>query len=77
MGHKLLAEIYEKEGKISNAISEYLSTIEIRPQNFEMNCKIATLLHVEGKDNEAINLLQDLLKRDRRIAKQQNCSEIY
>lgn len=39
MGHKLLAEIYEKEGKISNAISEYLSTIEIRPQNFEMNCK--------------------------------------
>lgn len=28
-----------------------------------MNCKIATLLHVEGKDNEAINLLQDLLKK--------------
>lgn len=62
-GHKLLAEVYEKEGRISNAVSEYLRAIEISPKEIEINYNIANLMHAEGKNNEAIELLQDVLKK--------------
>lgn len=62
IGHKLLGEIYEKEGKTSSAISEYLKVIDIKPRDFEVSYKIASLLHKEKKLSEATEILQDLLK---------------
>lgn len=63
LGHKLLAEIYEKEGKNEIAIDEYIRVTEINNKDVHMNYKIANLLNKEGKNEEAVNVLQDILKQ--------------
>ncbi len=62
MAHKILGELYEKEGKISVALDEYIRAVELNEQDFEMHYKVATLLHETEKKEEAIIMLQDLLR---------------
>lgn len=63
LGHKVLAEIYEKEGKNSLAIDEYIRVTEIHKKDFSIFYKIADLLNKEQRGEEAVVVLQDLLKK--------------
>ena len=62
-GHKMLAELYEKEGKNSNAIDEYIRVTEINKQDTKSYYNMANLLNKEQREEEAIGILQDLLKK--------------
>ena len=62
-GHKMLAELYEKEGKNSNAIDEYIRVTEINKQDLQSYYQMANLLNKEKREEEAISILQDLLKK--------------
>ena len=62
-GHKALAEMYEKEGNFSVAIDEYIRTTEINNKDIKINYNIARLLDLDNRPNEAITLLQDILKK--------------
>lgn len=63
LGHKVLAELYEKEGKNSHAVDEYIRVTEINKKDFSIFYKIADLLNKEQRGEEAIVILQDLLKK--------------
>ena len=60
--HKLLAEIYEKEGGMRKAIDEYVAAIDIRKNDYDSYYKIGDLLHQLGKKDEATTMLNNLLK---------------
>lgn len=60
--HRILGEIYEKEGKINVALDEYIRAVELNNQDYEMHYKVAYLLQQTEKNEEAIIMLQDLLK---------------
>ena len=62
-GHKALAKIYEKEGNYSVAIDEYIRVTEINNNNMNINYNIARLLNIENRPDEAITILQDILKK--------------
>ena len=62
LGHKMLAEIYEKEGGMRKAIDEYVSAIDVRDNDHKSYFKIAELLKELGKKDEAIEMLNNLLK---------------
>lgn len=61
-GHKILAEIYEKEGGMRKAIEEYVRVIEINKTDYETYYKISYLLNELDKKDEAIIMLNNLLK---------------
>ncbi len=61
-GHKLLAKIYEKEGGMRRAIDEYVSAIDINKTDYDSYYKIACLLNDLGKKDEAIEMLNTLIK---------------
>ena len=61
-GHKMLAEIYEKEGGIRKAIDEYVHILDIRKNDYNTYYKISMLLNDLGKKEEAIEMLQTILK---------------
>ena len=61
--HKMLAEVYEKEGKKEVALEEYLRTNEIREEDDKIVYKIAYLYNECERPNEAIKLLQLLIKK--------------
>lgn len=61
MAHKLLAEIYEKEGGMRKAIDEYVQVIEINKQDYDSYYKIAFLLNELEKPDEASQMLSNLL----------------
>ncbi len=61
-GHKLLAKIYEKEGGMRRAIDEYVSAIDINKKDYDSYYKIAELLNDLGKKDEAIEMLNTLIK---------------
>ena len=63
IGHKTLAEVYEKEEKYSVAIDEYIRATEINNKDIRLNCNIAKLLSKDERVDEAINILQDVLKK--------------
>lgn len=63
LGHKILAEIYEKEGKHSNAIDEYVRAIEINTKDYNSYFKVAELLENLNNRDASINMLNDLLKK--------------
>ncbi len=63
LGHKILAELYEKEGRNDNAIDEYIRVTEINNRDINMNFNIAKLLNKENRSQEAIGVLEDILKR--------------
>ena len=60
--HKMLAEIYEKEGGMRRAIEEYVKTLEIRRNDYKSYYKISTLLKDLGRNKQAILMLNNLLK---------------
>ncbi len=62
LGHKLLAECYEKEGGMRRAIDEYVTAVDINKKDYKSYFKIADLLRDLGKKDEAIQMLDHLVK---------------
>lgn len=60
-GHKMLAQIYEKEGGMRKAIDEYVKAVEINSKDYKSYYNIAILLNELGKKDEAIEMLNNLL----------------
>ncbi len=63
IGHKTLAEVYEKEDKYSIAVDEYIRANEISSKDIKINYKIGLLLNKDERREEAITVLQDILKK--------------
>lgn len=63
IGHKTLAEVYEKEDNYSVAVDEYIRANELRKEDLKIDLKIASLLNKDRRDEEAIEILQDVLKK--------------
>ena len=61
--HKMLAEIYEKEGGARKAIDEYVICIEINKKDYASYYKVAILLNDLEKKDEAIEMLTNLLDK--------------
>lgn len=64
IGHKTLAEVYEKEEKYSVAVDEYVRATEINNKDIKLNYNIARLLSKTERSEEAITVLQDILKKN-------------
>ncbi len=62
-GHKNLAEIYEDEGGMRKSIDEYVQAIDIRKNDYDSYFKIAKLLTNLDKQDEAAQMLNNLLKK--------------
>lgn len=62
LGHKLLAECYEKEGGMRRSIEEYVTAVDINKKDYKSYFKIAELLRDLGKKDEAIQMLNNLIK---------------
>lgn len=62
-GHKFLAELYENQEKYIESIDEYVRAIEINTKDYNSYYKIAFFLKELNKNEEAINMLNDLLKK--------------
>ena len=62
-GHKRLAKIYEQEGGMSKAIDEYVQAIDINKRDYDSYYKIAELLNNLDKQDEAAEMLSNLLKK--------------
>ena len=60
-GHKLLAELYEKEGGMRKAIDEYVQAIDINKKDYNSYYKVAELLDNLDKKDEASEMLFNLL----------------
>ena len=60
--HKMLAEIYEKEGGMRKSIEEYVKVLEIKRNDYKSYYKISILLRDLGRNKQAILMLQNLLK---------------
>ena len=63
IGHKTLAEVYEREDNYSIAVDEYIRANELRKEDLKIDLKIASLLNKDKRDEEAITILQDVLKK--------------
>ena len=61
-GHKYLAECYENEGGMRRAIDEYVTAVDIKKNDYKSYFKIADLLRDLGKKDEAIQMLDHLVK---------------
>ena len=62
LGHKMLAQMYEKEGGMRRAIDEYVTAVDINKRDYKSYFKITELLKNLGKRDEAIEMLQHLIK---------------
>jgi len=58
----MLAYIYEKEGGMRKAIDEYVKLVDIKGNDYKSYFKIADLLNDLKQKNEAIQILENLLK---------------
>ena len=63
LGHKLLAQIYEKEGGQRKAVDEYAQAIDINKKDYDSYYKVATLLTDLDKKDEAEQMLVNLLSK--------------
>lgn len=63
IGHKTLAEVYEKEENYSIAVDEYIRANELNSKDLKVNYRIGLLLKKDERPEEAITVLQDLLKK--------------
>ena len=61
--HKILAEIYEKEGGMRKAIDEYVNAIDLNKKDYNSYYKVAELLNGLNKKDEAKEMLFNLLDR--------------
>lgn len=62
LGHQNLGKIYEYEGGMRRAIDEYVAAVDIKKNDYDSYYKIANLLNELGKKEEAIGMLQNLVK---------------
>ena len=62
-GHKMLAELYEENEKYELALEEYEKVYEFNQTDQEINIKIGKLYGNVGRENEAIEIFSDLLKK--------------
>lgn len=63
IGHKMLAEIYEKEGGMRKAIDEYVKAIDSNKKDYDSYYKVAFILKDLGKIDESATMLENLLKK--------------
>ena len=63
IGHKMLAEIYEQEGGMRKAIDEYVKVLDIKGNDYNSYYKISVLLNDLGNEDEAIQMLKNLLNK--------------
>ncbi len=63
IGHKTLAEVYEKEEKYSLAVDEYIRTTEINNKDIKINLNLARLLNKAERPDDSITMLQDILRK--------------
>lgn len=63
IGHKLLAQIYEKEGGQRKAVDEYAQAIDINKKDYDSYYKVANLLIDLDKKDEAAQMLTNLLSK--------------
>lgn len=63
LGHKKLAEVYEKEGGMRKAIDEYVKVIDINKHDYNSYYKVADLLNNLDKKDEAVQMLNNLLQK--------------
>lgn len=61
--HKMLAEIYEKEGGMRKAIDEYVQAIDLNKKDYDSYYKVAELLNNLNKKDEAAQMLFNLLNK--------------
>lgn len=61
-GHKMLAEIYEKQGGMRKAIDEYVKAIDCKRDDYDAYYKVAFLLYDLGQKDESQTMLTNLLK---------------
>ena len=62
-GHKYLAELYEREGGMRRSIDEYVKSIDIRKNDYDSYYKIAELLNGLSQKEEAVTMLNNLLRK--------------
>ena len=62
-GHKMLAELYEKEGGMRKSIDEYVQAIDINKKDYQSYYKVAELLNQLDKKDEATEMLFNLLNK--------------
>lgn len=60
--HKILAEIYEKEGGMRKSIDEYVKVLDIKRNDYKSYYRISTLLRDLERNKQAIQMLENLLK---------------
>ena len=63
VGHKLLAQIYEKEGGQRKAVDEYAQAIHINKRDYDSYYKVANILIDLDKKDEAEQMLTSLLSK--------------
>lgn len=61
--HKLLAQIYEKEGKYEEAIDEYVRAVDLNTKDYDSYYQIAFLLNNQEKQSESEKMLMELLSK--------------
>ena len=72
IAHKWLAEFYEKEGNCDAAISEYMRVTDIKRNDFVSTYKLCEVLNKNKQNQEAINLLEEILKQKPEYEKASN-----
>ena len=63
LGHKFLAQIYEKEGGQRKAVDEYTQAIQVNKKDYDSYYKVANLLSDLDKKEEAAEMLINLLSK--------------
>lgn len=60
--HRQLAQICEKTENIDIAIDEYIRVLEVNIADFETQFKLGNLLNVQGRKEEGVKVLKELLR---------------
>jgi len=63
IAHKMLAEVYEKEGGMRKAIDEYVVAVDLNKKDYDSYYKISYLLNELDKKDDAIVMLNNLLSK--------------
>ena len=61
--HRMLAEVYEKEGGMRKAIDEYVIAVDLNKKDYDSYYKISYLLNELDKKEDAIIMLNNLLSK--------------
>lgn len=63
LAHKMLADIYEKEGGIRRAIDEYVKVVDLDGEAYDSYYKIAVLLKELGNKEDSLDMLTKLVNK--------------